>query len=103
MTLNKSVEIIACAVGSNEFKESSSMSEVLYDLALKHKAKAAILKVTGGGELVNLDVENGVATLSGLVESPAVKKDCERATLNIQGIKSIHNRVNVQSKNGRIF
>ena len=103
MTLEKSVELIACAVDTDSIKESPPVSETVYDLALEHKAKAAILQVTGGGELVNLEVENGVVSLAGLVESPAAKKDCEKALLNIQGIKSVNNDVGVRSEEGRIF
>ncbi len=101
MTPNKSVEIITCAVDTKakEIKESPQMSEVLYNLALSHKAKAAILQVTGGVEWVNLDVEKGVASLSGLVRSHAVKDACEKAILNIQGVKSVHNQLNLEDKN----
>jgi cytidylate kinase len=103
ISLDKSAELIACAVDSDKFKESPSMSDVLFDLALKHKAKAAILEVTGGGELVNLEVEKGVVSLSGLVDSAAAKNDCEKALLNIQGVTSVTNEVGVRSQSGRIF
>lgn len=103
MTPSKSVEMITCAVDTNEMKESPQMSEVLYDLALSHKAKAAILEIAGGGEWVNLDVEKGVASLSGLVRSPAVKGACEKAILNIQGVKSVHNELNVADEKTSII
>lgn len=103
VTLIKSVEIIACAVETDEIKESPKMSEVLYDLALSHKARAAIYEVTGGVDWVNVDVEKGVASLSGLVRSPGVEEDCEKAILNIQGIKSVNSQVNIQNKNTIVF
>lgn len=105
MTLDESVDLITCAVETDQLKESPPMSEVLYDLALKHKAKAAILDITGGGEQVHLDVEKGVASLSGFVRSSALKNDCEKIIANIQGIKSVHNHISSVrgDQNTRIF
>lgn len=103
MSLESSAELIASAVDTDIIKESPPVSETVFDLALMHKAKAAILQVTGGGELVNLEVENGVVSLAGLVESPAAKNECEKALLSIQGIKSVNNDVGVRSEEGRIF
>lgn len=103
MSLSECTEIIASAVGTGEIKEGPPVSEILNDLSLKHKVEVAVLEVTGGGELVNVEVEKGVATISGLVESPAVKNDCEKAISNISGIKSFNNQVGVRSEDGRIF
>lgn len=103
LTMEKCVETIACAVAEDAIKDGPPTSELLYDLALKYKAKAAILKVNGGGDIINLELRNGVATLSGLVESSAAKNDCERALLEIQGIKSVNNDLGVRSSDGRIL
>ena len=103
LTLKRCVEIVACAVEQDEIQMNPPPSALLMDLALKHKAEAAVLKVTGGGELVNLEVEEGVASLSGLVESPAVKNDCGKALMEIQGINSVSNELGVRSEDGRIF
>lgn len=93
MTVHESIELITCAVDTDQIKESPQMSEALYDLALKHKAKAAILDVTGGGQQVQLDVEKGVASLSGFLRSSALKNACEKTIANIQGIKSVNNQI----------
>ena len=103
LTLEKSVETIACAVAEDKIKDSPPNSELLYDLALEYKAKAAIMKVNAGGEIVNLELKDGVASLSGLVDSPAAKNDCERVILEIQGIKSVNNNLGVRSDDGRII
>jgi len=103
ITLNKSVEMITCAVETDEIKENAKISEVLYDLALSHKARAAIQEVTGGVDWLNLEVEKGVASLSGLVRSPPVKEACEKAILNIQGIKSVNSQINIQNKSTIAF
>ncbi len=103
LPMQKCVEIISCAVQQDEIQMSSPPSALLLDLSLKHKAEAALLKVTGGGELVNLELEAGVASLSGLVDSPAAKNDCGKALKEIQGIKSVRNELGVRSDEGRIF
>lgn len=103
LTLKKCVEIVASAVQQDEIQMSPPPAAQLLDLALKHKAEAAILKATGGGELVNLEMDDGVASLSGLVESSAAKNDCGKALMEIQGIKSVRNELGVRSEDGRIF
>jgi len=99
MTTNKSVEMIACAVDTDKIKESPQKPEVLYDLALKHKAKAAVMKVIDGGDWVTLEVKKGVASLSGYVRSLALKNDCEKVVSNIQGITSVNNQLSREMGN----
>ena len=96
MNLNESVELITCAVESGVLEKGNHISESLSDLALNYKAKAILMKVTGGTEWADLEVDKGVASLSGLVRSVAVKNDCEKALLNIEGIKSVNNHLGVR-------
>ena len=103
VTLNESVEMITCAVGTDEIKKSPQMSEVLHDLALSHKAKSALLKITDRVDWTNLEFEKGVASLSGLVRSSAIKNECEKIILNIQGIESVKNQLNVRDKYKKIY
>ena len=103
MDLNKSVELITCAVDNTELEEGKDVRELLYDQALNHRAKATLLKVTGGTEWADLEVENGIATLSGLVRSPDVKNDCEKALLGIEDITIVNNHLGVRSANKSVF
>ena len=102
LTLNESVELIASAVDSGQIKESPHMSETLYDLALSNKGKAALLGISRELEWVNLEVKHGIATLSGIVESAAVKHNCEKTVLNIKGITSADNQVIVRDSHTRV-
>lgn len=102
MTLSKSVELITCAVDGNTIKESFQMSGTLSDLALSHKGKAALLKISKELEWINMEVEQGEATLSGIVSSPGLKNDCEKTVLNIQGIKSLDNQIRIRDINPHI-
>lgn len=97
MNLNKSVELITCAVDNVMLEKSNQVSELLSDLSLNYRAKAMLMKVTGGAEWADLEVDKGIASLSGLVSSVAVKADCEKALLNIEGIKSVNNYLGVRN------
>ena len=96
MNLNKSVELITCAVDSAMLEKSNQVSELLSDLALNYRAKAILMKVTGGVEWADLEVDKGVASLSGLVRSVAIRNYCEKALLNLEGIKSVNNYLGVR-------
>jgi osmotically-inducible protein OsmY len=103
MTVDESVEMITCAVEADRIKESPRMSEALYDLSLKHKAQAALVEVIDKVEWVEVELDKGVASLTGLVSSPAVKKECAKAISNIQGVKSVHNGLNVRDDKRSVF
>ena len=103
MNLNNSVELITRAVDSAMLDKSNQVSELLSDLALKYRAKAILMKVTGGTEWADLEVDKGSASLSGLVRSPALKNECEKALLNIEGIKSVTNHLGVRGVNKSVF
>jgi len=103
MNLKKSVELITCAVDNALLEESNQVHELLYDLALNNRAKAALLNVTGGTEWADLEIENGIVTLSGLVRSSEVKNECENALIDIEGIKSVNNHLGVRSSNKSVF
>ncbi|MGI9537526.1 MAG: cytidylate kinase family protein [Desulfocapsaceae bacterium] len=103
MTLKESVEMITCAVGADKIKESPQMSEALYDLSLNHRAKAALLEVTDKVEWVDLELNKGIALLSGLVSSAAMKNECEKVILNIPGINSVENQLNVRDEKTTIY
>ena len=101
MALDESVELIACAVNADRIKKSPQVSETLYDLALSHKGKAALLGVSKELSWVDLAVEKGIATLSGTVGSPVEKNNCEKTVLKIKDIKSVDNQLIVRDANTR--
>ncbi len=102
MTLNESVELITRAVDADQIKEISLMSATLFDLALSNQGKAALLQISTELGWVDLEVKQGIATLSGVVSSPPVKIDCEKTVLKIQGIKSVDNQLKVRDINTRM-
>ncbi len=101
ITLDTGVKMITAAVEAFQTSKSPSVSEKLIDLALNQKARAALLGYDGV-EIVNLVVEKGVATLSGLVRSPVIKEHCEKTIANIEGIESVNNQLNI-ADNTKIY
>jgi osmotically-inducible protein OsmY len=70
---------------------------------LIHRAKAALLEVTDKVEWVDLELQKGIAHLSGLVSSIAIKNECEKVILNINGINSVQNQLNVRDEKTTIY
>ena len=101
MVLNESVELIACAVADEQIQQSPQMSQSLYDRALIYRGKAALFAISREFEWVDLMVEQGAATLSGIVESPKAKYDCEKTVRDIKDIKSVDNQLRVRDSNTR--
>lgn len=103
MTVSESVDIISAAAGAVKITSSPQNSERLYDLSLTYKGKAALLKATESLEWADLEVEDGVASLSGIVGSTEVKRNCEKVILKIDGIKSVNNHLGIRAENKRLF
>ncbi len=103
LTLSECVDLIARAAGAEQITHSSQVSAALTDLALTHKGKAVLLETTGRIDWMDLEVKKRVASLSGLVESSAIKTDCEKALAKIKGIESVENRLNVRVDDRRLY
>ena len=102
VTLGGAVEIINCAAAVQEGDEVHHDFEMLNDLALGQRANGILLEAVGD-EGVILVVENGIASLTGLVRSSAVKQNCEKTVEQIPGISAVDNRLNVLSKDTSVF
>ena len=102
ITQEQAVEMINCAAFVEEGNEVSHAFQMLNDLALGQRANAILLEVVGD-EGVALVVENGIASLSGLVRSSAVKQNCEKTVEQVPGISAVDNRLNVLSKDTSVF
>ena len=100
--MDQSVALIAGAFDTTQTKESPPVSENLYDLALSHKGKAALLAISKDLEWVDLEVKQGAVTLSGIVDSTAIKHKCEKTVLSIKDIKSINNQLIVRDSSAYV-
>lgn len=103
LTVEESVEIIARTVEAKKFSIPPRMSELLFDRSLSHKGKAALLESTGKSEMVNLEVEQRIAVLSGVVRTSIQKEECEKIVSGVHGIDSVDNQLAVQDENRKVF
>ena len=96
MAVDTAVAMITCALDADEFKKSSHPSEKFRDLSLTQYAQAVLLEIPGLRATI-LDVEQGVATLSGLAGSQTAKEECEKAVSSINGITKVNNQLKIVS------
>lgn len=102
VTQEQAVEMINCATVVQEGEEVSNVFDILNDLALGQRANAILLEAVGD-EGVILNVEKGIASMTGLVRSSGVKQNCEKTVEQIPGISGVDNRLNVLSKDTSVF
>ena len=94
LSMKNGVELITHAVGADEFSKGMQVDKKLIDLSLTYRGMAQLLEI-GGVEVVNLLVEKGVASLSGVARSLEAKEECENAIVNLKGITKVNNQINV--------
>jgi osmotically-inducible protein OsmY len=78
--------------------DSSYSSVAVSDQELTKKIQDKISSgwFSKGNEQVNVQVNNGVATLQGLVEAQSDKERIEKEVRNIEGVKSVNSQLTVQ-------
>jgi len=69
----------------------------LYDLVRRKLADDVVVK----GGAIQVDVKDGVVTLSGKVETNQQKKKAEKLTHKVGGVKQVINNLVVTGKGGR--
>lgn len=94
MKPDTAVKLILDAVDTESFQTNPNLHEQLYDLGLTQKGEVALLSINGA-ELVCLEVQQGIACLTGAAVSPAAVKVCERTISEIEGIIRVENKLNV--------
>lgn len=67
------------------------------DADLAARVKSALLAQPLSALLFNVNVSNGVVTLSGTADSAETRDKAARTAAAVQGVKSVNNRINVLS------
>ncbi|MGQ0523406.1 MAG: BON domain-containing protein [Betaproteobacteria bacterium] len=67
------------------------------DAELVGRVKAAVLAQPLSALLFNVNVSNGVVTLSGTADSAETRDKAGRAAADVEGVRSVNNRINVLS------
>jgi hypothetical protein len=67
------------------------------DAELVGRVKAAVLAQPLSALMFNVNVSNGVVTLSGTADSADTREKAGRAAADVDGVRSVNNRINVLS------
>ena len=103
MTVDEGVAVITCAADAERISKSPPVSEALYDHALSHKGRAALLGISKELVWVDLTVDKRIATLSGVVGSADVKHNAEKAVAGIKDVESVINQLIVRDSDTRVY
>jgi osmotically-inducible protein OsmY len=88
--------LMACAGGPNE----RSTGEVFDDSTILAKAKAALVKDPEiHGSSIDVDVNRGAVTLTGVVRSEAERKKVLETVWGVKGVQSVQTDLKVQPPN----
>lgn len=75
----------------------SAPARPVADAELAAQVKSAVLAQPLSALMFNVNVSNGVVTLSGTADSNETREKAARAAANVAGVKSVNNRINVLS------
>lgn len=95
-TTGNTVERAADKTADAARNAGSAISETATDATLTTKVKSALLAdAEVSGTQINVDTDNQIVTLTGQAQNPAVKQRAEQLALQIDGVKSVKNNINV--------
>ena len=75
----------------------STASRTVSDAELAGRVKAAVLAQPLSALMFDVQVSRGVVTLSGTADTSATRDKAIRAASDVEGVKSVNNRINVLS------
>lgn len=88
--------LMACAGGPNE----RSAGEVFDDTSILAKTKAALVNDPEiKGTAVDVDVERGVVTLTGVARSEREKQKIVETAYGVKGVKSVRSDITIKAPN----
>jgi hyperosmotically inducible periplasmic protein len=77
---------------------ANKTSAVIDDATITTKVKSAVLAEPGLKTLqIDVDTKNGVVTLAGTVDSPALKERATQVTQGVSGVSSVNNNLTVKA------
>jgi hyperosmotically inducible protein len=94
MKMNRGAEKVAGATD----RTTTQAANMVDDAAITAKVKAAVLAEPGLKTLqIDVDTKDGVVTLSGTVDSSALKDRASQVTQNVNGVRSIVDNLAIKS------
>jgi hypothetical protein len=95
LSVDTAVKMILESIRSPEIQKiGEKTEEKLIDLALMQKVEAALLGILGIDiRNINIQIEKGIVTLRGAVNSAADKESCQRAVSSLEGVRKVDNQL----------
>ena len=95
LSVDTAVKMILESIQSPEIQKIGvKTEEKLIDLALMQKVEAALLGILGIDiRHINIQIEKGIVTLRGAVNSAADKESCQRAVSSLEGVRKVDNQL----------
>ena len=83
--------------GADAKQKLDQAAAVIDDATLTARVKAALIATPRiKGLTIDVDISNNIVTLSGSVDSAAMRADAERVATSIEGVKEVRNRLTVR-------
>ena len=94
-------ERAADATGKAASQAGAEIKENVSDVSITSKVKSALLADDQvKGLKINVDTANQIVTLTGEANSDATKQRAEQLALQVDGVKSVQNNINVGAAKG---
>jgi cytidylate kinase len=104
LSVDTCVDLIRAVLARPEFAETDASRRLLAGMALSAHVRAA-LNGDAATNAVDIQIEsqNGEATLSGIVADDAEKTAAEQVARRVPGVAAVHNQLRVMSNSGLSF
>jgi hypothetical protein len=97
-TVGQKVDRTADKVAATTERATKETAVVVDDAAITTKVKSAVLAEPGLKTLqINVDTKNAVVTLSGTVDTPALKERAMQITQSVEGVRSVVDNLSVKT------
>jgi osmotically-inducible protein OsmY len=85
-------------VAASTERATKETAVVVDDAAITTKVKSAVFAEPGLKTLqINVDTKNAVVTLSGTVDTPALKERAMQITQSVEGVRSVVDNLSIKS------
>jgi len=97
-TVGQKLDRTTDKVAANTERATKETAVVVDDAAITTKVKSAVFAEPGLKTLqINVDTKDAVVTLSGTVDSPALKERAMQITQNVEGVRSVVDNLAIKS------
>ena len=98
-TVGQKVDRTANKMATATDNATAKAAAAIDDATITTKVKTAVLAETGLKTLqIDVDTKNGVVTLAGTVDTPALKDRAQQVAQSVNGVQSVNNNLTVKTQ-----